>query len=150
PKTKRSRRRIALPPSTCEALLCHWARQSKERLALGPAWHDRDLVFPNVVGNLTDPRSLRQRWFKPLLRAADLPPIRFHDLRHTAATLLLLEGVHPKVVSEMLGHASIAITLDLYSHVLPDMQREATVAMERALGTRESSELASKMASNDS
>jgi integrase len=61
------------------------------------------------------------------------PHIRFHDLRHTAATLLLLAGVHPKVVSEMLGHASIAITLDLYSHVLPDMQREATLAMERAL-----------------
>ncbi len=63
---------------------------------------------------------------------ADLPHIRFHDLRHTAATLLLLQGVHPKVVSEMLGHASIAITLDLYSHVLPDMHREATVAMEGA------------------
>ena len=74
-----------------------------------------------------------RHWFRPLLKKVGLPLIRFHDLRHTAATLLLLAGVHPKVVSEMLGHASIAITLDLYSHVLPDMQREATLAMERAL-----------------
>jgi integrase len=68
-----------------------------------------------------------------LLKQAGLPLIRFHDLKHTAATLLLLAGVHPKVVPEHLRHASIAITLDLYSHVLPDMRREATVAMERAL-----------------
>jgi len=74
-----------------------------------------------------------RRWFRPMLKKAGVPLIRFHDLRHTAATLLLLAGIHPKVVSEMLGHASIAITLDLYSHVLPDMQREATAAMERAL-----------------
>ena len=77
--------------------------------------------------------SLR-RWFEPLLARVGLPHIRFHDLRHTAATLLLLQAVDPKVVSEMLGHASIAITLDLYSHVLPDMQRDASAAMERVLG----------------
>jgi integrase len=76
---------------------------------------------------------MARRWFRPLLKKAGLPLIRIHDLRHTAATLLLLAGVHPKVVSEMLGHASIAITLDLYGHVLPDMQREATAAMERTL-----------------
>ena len=75
--------------------------------------------------------NLRIRSFQPLLEKAGLPRIRLHDLRHTAATLLLLQGVHVKVVSEMLGHASIAITLDLYSHVLPDMQREATAAMDR-------------------
>jgi integrase len=72
--------------------------------------------------------------YKPLLKRAGLPLIRFHDLRHTAATLLLLSGVHPKVVSEMLGHSSVTITLNLYSHVLPDMQASATSAMERLLG----------------
>jgi integrase len=74
------------------------------------------------------------RHYRPLLKRLDLPPVRFHDLRHTAATLLLLQGVHPKVVSEMLGHASVSITLDLYSHVLPDMQRDAMEAMARLFG----------------
>ncbi len=75
-------------------------------------------------------------YFPAILKQAGLPLIRFHDLRHTAATLLL-QGVHPKIVSEMLGHASITITLDLYSHVLPDMQRDATTAMDRLLQPRE-------------
>jgi len=132
-KTRRSRRRIALTPSVCDTLRRHRALINEERLALGQAWNDYDLVFPNAIGNPIDERSMVRHWFRPLLKKAGLPPIRFHDLRHTAATLLLLAGVHPKVVSEMLGHASIAITLDLYSHVLPDMQREATLAMERAL-----------------
>ena len=71
--------------------------------------------------------------FKPLLRGAGLPQIRFHDLRHTCATLLLMKNVNPKVVSEMLGHATIAITLDTYSHVLPNMQESAAAAMEEVL-----------------
>jgi len=132
-KTRRSRRRIALTPSVCDTLRRHRALINEERLALGQAWNDYDLVFPNAIGNPIDERSMVRHWFRPLLKKAGLPLIRFHDLRHTAATLLLLADVHPKVVSEMLGHASIAITLDLYSHVLPDMQREATLAMERAL-----------------
>jgi integrase len=132
-KTRRSRRRIALTPSVCDALRRHRAQLKEERLALGQAWNDYDLVFPNAIGYPLDERSMVRYWFRPLLKKAGLPLIRFHDLRHTAATLLLLAGVHPKVVSEMLGHASIAITLDLYSHVLPDMQREATMAMERVL-----------------
>jgi integrase len=132
-KTRRSRRRIALTPSACDALRRHRVRLNEERLALGEAWNDHDLVFPNTIGNPLDDRRMVRRWFRPMLKKAGVPLIRFHDLRHTAATLLLLAGVHPKVVSEMLGHASIAITLDLYSHVLPDMQREATAAMERAL-----------------
>ena len=133
-KTRRSRRRIAIPPSACEALRRYGTRQLEERLALRPAWQDLDLVFATTIGNAMDPRSWRRRWFRPLLRKADLPLIRPHDLRHSAATLLLLQGGHPKIVSEMLGHASVAITLDFYSHVLPDMQREATVAMEHLLG----------------
>src|SRR5262249_15529079 len=77
--------------------------------------------------------NVRFDGFVPLLQKAGLPLIRFHDLRHTAATFLLLQGVHPKVVSEMLGHASVGITLDLYSHVLPNMQKEATEALDRLL-----------------
>jgi integrase len=74
-----------------------------------------------------------QTYFTPALAHAGLPPIRFHDLRHTAATLMLLKGIHPKVVSEILGHTTSGITLDLYSHVLPDMQREAGAAMDKLL-----------------
>jgi integrase len=131
PKSARSRRKVALPQLAVEALRRHRARQAEERLSLGPAWDDIDLVFPNSVGRPMEHSNLRIRSFQPLLMKAELPKIRLHDLRHTAATLLLLQGVHVKVVSEMLGHASIAITLDLYSHVLPDMQREATAAMDR-------------------
>jgi integrase len=80
-----------------------------------------------------DRRDLTTHRFKPLLRRAGLPQIRFHDLRHTCATLLLSKNVNPKVVSEMLGHSSIAITLDTYSHVLPNMQESAARAMEDAL-----------------
>jgi len=131
PKSARSRRKVALPQMAVEALRRHRACQVEERLALGPAWDDLDLVFPNGVGRPMEHSNLRIRSFQPLLKKVGLPRIRLHDLRHTAATLLLLQGVHVKVVSEMLGHASIAITLDLYSHVLPDMQREATAAMDR-------------------
>lgn len=133
-KTRRSRRRIALSPMAVEALKKHRLRQNEERLKAGQRWQDNDYVFPNTIGKLLDPRGLRRRWFDKMLERAGLPHIRFHDMRHTAATLLLLQGVHPKVVSEMLGHASIAITLDLYSHVLPDMQRDASAAIERLLG----------------
>ena len=93
-------------------------------------------VFPNQAGKPMDRCGFSSRRWKPLLRRAGLPhSIRFHDLRHTCATLLLSEGVNVKVVSEMLGHASITITLNTYSHVLPDMQDSAAEAMEAALGT---------------
>jgi len=85
-----------------------------------------------VRGTFLDSVHLTTRVFQPLLRRVALPHMRFHDLRYTAATLLL-EGVHAKVVSEMLGHATIGLTLDLYSHVLPDMQSAAALAMERTL-----------------
>jgi integrase len=77
---------------------------------------------------------MRRHFLPPLAAAAGLPPMRFHDLRHSAATLLLRQDVHPKVVAEMLGHSQISMTLDTYSHVLPDMQRDATVALDRLLG----------------
>jgi integrase len=77
--------------------------------------------------------NLLRYWFHPLLERAGLPRMRFHDLRHTAATLLLGSGVNPKIVSEMLGHASVAITLDIYSHVMPHMQQQAAQAMDDTL-----------------
>ena len=98
-------------------------------------WRDKGLVFPNETGSLFNPSNLRNRSFKRIkARAGAWEDLRFHDLRHTCATLLLSEGVNAKVVSEMLGHASITITLNTYSHVLPDMQDSAANAIEAALG----------------
>jgi integrase len=128
PKTKRSRRQIALPASVVETLRRHRVRQHEERLRLGAAWQDHDLVFCTGVGGPLQ-GTYTLRLLVKFLEAAGLPRIRFHDLRHTAATLLLSARVNPKVVSEMLGHATVAITLDIYSHVLPDMQQDAAVAM---------------------
>lgn len=133
PKTKYSRRRIALSRIAVEALRRHRTRQLQERLALGETWEDLDLVFPNTVGKPLDAVNLVKYWFYPLLKRAGLPQIRFHDLRHTAATLLLARGINPKVVSEMLGHSHVAVTLGIYSHVLPHMQQQAADAMDAAL-----------------
>lgn len=129
-KTGHSRRKIELSTLAVEALRRHRARQNAERLKAGAHWHDNDLVFPNTLGQPEAANSLLYRDYRPIVRRAGLPFIRFHDLRHTAATLLLLKGVHPKKVSEMLGHASVAITLSVYSHVLPTMQRDAAAAMD--------------------
>ncbi len=138
PKTPRSRRRITLPPTTIEALRRQRTRQLAERLRLGDAWavgvaeSERDLVFTTAIGTPYPVESLIYD-FRKVLAAGAIRPIRFHDLRHTAATLLLGSRVNPKVVSEMLGHATVAITLDIYSHVLPDMQQDAAAVMERLL-----------------
>lgn len=112
------------------ALRQHKAQQAEDRLRSGSAWLDSEAVFTDETGALIEATKFLRNSFGPLLKAAGLPPMRFHDLRHTAATLLLGRGVHPKIVSEMLGHSQIAITLDLYSHVTPTMQREATAAMD--------------------
>lgn len=133
PKTARSRRRVDLTTLAVDGLRRHRAAQAEERLRLGGAWLDRDLVFANEAGDYLSDSYLRRQSFWPLLERAELPHIRFHDLRHTAATLLLGRGVHPKIVSETLGHSTIAITLDLYSHVTPTMQREAAAAMDAVL-----------------
>lgn len=133
PKTAKSRRTVALTAMATAALRQHRLRQLEERLRLGLAGSqeaDLDLVFPNTVGKAMAATHMARREFYPLLARAGLPRIRFHDLRHTAATLMLLEHIPAKVVSEMLGHSTIAITLDLYSHVLPDMQKEATAAVD--------------------
>jgi integrase len=133
PKTKQSRRKIILSQAAVAALRTHRARQHAERLALGPAWDDQDLVVTNAIGGPLDGSHVLRRQLHPLLEHASLPQIRFHDLRHIAATLLLDQDVHPKVVSEMLGHGSVAITMDLYSHVLPSMQQRAADAMDAVM-----------------
>jgi integrase len=138
PKSKRSRRRLDLDLVVIAALRRHKARQAEEKLAsgIGAAWGDArwpDLVFTNEVGRCLDASNLVKHRFYPLLRRAELPRIRFHDLRHTAATLMLLKGVSAKVVSERLGHSSVAFTMDRYAHVLPSMQREAAEVMGEVL-----------------
>lgn len=134
PKTVGSRRRVALPISVASSLRRHRARQLEERLRLGEAWTDLDLLFPDEAGGPLDGISVLRYEFHPLLRRAGLPRVRFHDLRHTAATLLLSRGINPKVVSEMLGHSTISITLGLYGHVTPHMQQGAADAMDALLG----------------
>lgn len=134
PKTRKSKRKIALSTTALTSLRCHKARQAEERLVAGPAWRNDDLVFCTIIGGALNGNHLSGRNFPMILKRAELPRIRFHDLRHTCATLLLRRGVHPKVVSELLGHSTIQMTLDRYSHVLPDMQQAATSAMDAMLG----------------
>ena len=134
PKSAKSRRSVQLTARAIDALRQHRAAQSSERLRLGSLWENNDLVFPGYSGQPMRSYSLTGNPFKRLLKRADLPQAtRFHDLRHTCATLLLLKGVHPKFVQELLGHATISITLDTYSHVLPAMGDQASKAMEEAL-----------------
>ena len=133
PKTKNSRRTIRLTKGANAALKAHLSRQLEEMERMGSLYQPGGLIFATEGGTIVNPSNLRNRSFKPLLKRAGLPPIRFHDLRHTCATLLLSKSVNPKVVSEMLGHASISITLDIYSHLLPDMQEKAVEALEEML-----------------
>jgi integrase len=118
-------RSVKLTARAVEALRNHLTRQIEEIESLGDRYRDQGLVFPSQVGTPMNAKNLTARNFKPLLKQAGLPEIRFHDLRHIFATLMLQNGEHPKVVQEMLGHATIAITMDTYSHVLPNMQRDA-------------------------
>jgi integrase len=134
PKTRNSRRVIRLTGATVDALREHLSRQLEEMGRMGSLYQPGGLVFATEVGTLINPSNLRNRSLKPLLKAAGLRPVRFHDLRHTCATLLLSKNVNPKIVSEMLGHASVSITLDVYSHLMPDMQEKAAKALEEALG----------------
>jgi integrase len=138
-KTRQSRRAVLLPELAATALVDHRDRQAVEREQQGVLWEDHGLVFPSTVGRPLNPENLRQRGFFPLLDRAGLPRIRFHDLRHSCATLLLGEGVHPKIVSDLLGHSQIGITLDLYSHVTATMQAVAAEAMDRLLGDQDDS-----------
>jgi integrase len=133
PKTDRARRTVALPKSLCDELAAHRKEQMERRLAFGPGWTDNDLVLERGDGVPYDPDTFTHLFGK-LSTAAGQPGVRFHDLRHAYATALLRRGVHPKVVSEALGHSSTAFTMDTYSHVVPSMQRAAAEAIEAELG----------------
>ena len=132
PKSASGRRVIALGSATIEKLREHYKHQQLERLAAGERWIENDLIFPTIIGTPNEGSNLIRN-FKSLLRALNLPIIRFHDLRHTAATLMLQQGIHPKVVQERLGHSQISLTLDTYSHVLPNMQEEAAEKIDELI-----------------
>jgi integrase len=108
-------------------------QQLEEKIKLGAAYENLDLVFASEIGTPLLHGNLLRRHFNPIRDKAKLPKIRMYDLRHTTATLLLSAGENPKVVSERLGHASIVLTLDTYSHVLPTMQKTATAKMEKIM-----------------
>ena len=132
-KTPKSRRSVRLTCAAVDALRSHLERQLEEIERMGSLYQPGGLVFATESGSLINPSNLRNRSFKPLLKRTQLPDICFHDLRHTCATLLLSQGTHPKLVQELLGHATIAMTLDTYSHFLPSMGDQTVKAMEAAL-----------------
>ena len=131
-KTARSRRPLPLLDFVARALRAHRTRQLQERLVAGSAWHDTGLVFTTRIGTPVDPANLLDD-FNRVLAKAELPHIRFHDLRHSAASLLLALNVHPRIVMELLGHSQISLTMDTYSHVVPDVLREAVGKLGIAL-----------------
>lgn len=132
PKTQKSRRSIVVAPFALEVLGRHRIQQLGERSKAGSVWQDHDYVFCTSIGTHLGPNHVVEE-FKKLLVQAGLPDIRFHDLRHSTATLLLSTGVHPKVVQEILGHTQISMTMDIYSHVLPGMQHDAMGKLHDAL-----------------
>ena len=131
-KSRRSERPIAVSSAMCELLRAHRGQQEEERQEAQPLWQDHSLVFPRPDGRPMDPTAVSHE-FSKLLEKVGLSHVRLHDLRHTMATLLLEAGVHPKVVQERAGHATIGITLDLYSHVQPTIQEEAARRIEAAV-----------------
>jgi integrase len=133
PKSKKSRRTIAVNDLALDALKAHRGKQAAERLRNGTCWEDWDLVFANEIGKPMEVGNLTHRYFRPLLAKAGLPCIRVHDLRHSAATLMLGANVNIKVVSDMLGHSQTSFTMDRYQHVSLTMQRDAARAVEAAL-----------------
>lgn len=132
PKTKRSRRLVDLSPSLALLLREHRANQELERKLLESSITSDDLIFCCSDGNPLPPNSVTKA-FKRIVKSMGISNIRFHDLRHTHATIMLSQGVHPKVVSERLGHSSVAITLDTYSHVLPGIQAAAALRFDEGL-----------------
>jgi integrase len=137
PKTIKARRTLLLPETTVRALREHRRRQAAQRLAAGPTYSAQDFIFADPTGGPIDIRALARPNFNRILHRAGIPHMRLYDLRHSAATLLLSAGVHVKVASEMLGHSTATLTLDVYSHVLEGMQAEAAATMERLLGKQQ-------------
>ena len=115
-----------------DSLRKHLEEQEEYKKVLGKKWEENDLIFPSKLGTPLHQANMF-REYKELLKETGLPLLRFHDLRHTSATLLLTQGVHPKIVQERLGHSNIAMTMDIYSHVLPSMQEDAALKMDELL-----------------
>ena len=135
PKTASGRRTVALPPSAILLLKEHKEKQTLDRVMLGIPLKDDDLVFSHIDGKRLLPNTVTHAWIK-LVKRTGLKCIRFHDARHTHASLMLKQGTHPKIVQERLGHASIQITLDTYSHVAPGLQEAAATRFDEAFSNR--------------
>lgn len=134
PKSVRSRRTLAVPGFVVDSLRSHHERQLRDQVAAGQGWHDSGLVFTTSLGTPLDGANVR-RDLRAILGAAGLPAIRFHDLRHSCASLMVANGEHMRVIMETLGHSQIGITMNLYSHIMPAAQREAAERMDALLGT---------------
>ena len=135
PKTARSRRTLAMPPMITKSLEQHRVRQRQERSNAGSRWAETDLVFASTEGKPLDGTAI-SKGFHSLLKRAGLQQRRFHDLRHSCATLLLVQGVSPRVVMDLLGHSQIGLTMNTYSHVIPDLRRDAADRMQDLLAER--------------
>jgi integrase len=140
PKTSAGRRMVMLGPDMIESLKDHHKRQQTEREFMGEKWQEYELIFPSSIGTPLSQSNLHRK-FKQVLAKANLPDIRFHDLRHTAASLTLKQGVSLKVVQERLGHSDAAMTLNVYSHTIPGMQQEAAEKMDEITAIIDASEI---------
>jgi integrase len=150
PKTARSRRTISLPVPVAASLRQHAIRQLEERRAVDAAWEGEkwgDLMFTDELGRPLAYYHVRRRFYN-LLRLAGLPQMRYHDLRHGAASLMAAQGVPARVAMEILGHAQISTTMNIYTHVAPELQKEAAERMAGALWPEVSARLVSKLVSN--
>ena len=150
PKTARSRRTIAMPAAVAAALHQHMKRQLEERMVMGEAWEGDTwgaLVFTDEIGRPLHGDYVRRR-FRKLLQLAGLPKMRYHDLRHGAASLMAAQGVSPRVAMEILGHAQIGTTMNIYTHIAPEFQKEATDKVADALWPEDSPGLMSGLVSN--
>ncbi len=134
PKTAAGRRTIALPPSTLLLLTTYRKKREAEAVMLGRSLRDDDMLF-NTLGRPLLPNTVTHAWSK-LLSRIGLKMIRLHDVRHTHASLMLKQGIHPKIVQERLGHSSIQITLDTYSHVAPGLQQAAANLFDEAFASK--------------
>lgn len=124
-----------LPAVTRSVLVAHLARQDEERRIAGSRWQETGFVFTTTIGTPGDARSVIRR-FHSILKTTGLPRIRFHDLRHSAATLLLAQGVSPRYISDLLGHSQVSFTMQTYAHVLPHVQRDVADKMNEILNPK--------------
>ncbi len=135
PKTRAGKRTIDLPDFFIDMLKRHRAKQDERRLRVGETWENRDLVFPDLAGGYLNPIHVL-RMFKKILEQAGLPHMHFHDLRHSAASILIGMGINPKVIQELLGHSDISITLGIYGHLFPSMQQDVVERWQDVFGDK--------------